>query len=492
MGIDRLLFSYLYFQFPNELEWDTSPWYNFLHKIKQIKYSEDKGIVIAGSSVALFSALPTEIQDTLNTPDNKNFRVDFFSHVAMTPTDLYYYSNWLTKTGAKVVVYLFNPADLQFDHFLKETPELCPLELYIQNGEPQFSEEDRLRAYVNRVPTRVYYPFAFLLDNWKSLDRKDVFQLTTKSFLHINAYRTFLADPFDAYFERHLRSQRRYHNYTGVIPKEGIWRKGWTPESFSLICEKKEEQLDEMLFFQKPDMKIKIFNKEKILFDKVFHKAGWHRISFRLPSDRVLHFTVTPNISSKLVDPKEYGKEYFYGIRLSQNFCKTKLERNISYLRTEAIDEHRFEVMSKEEYGEDYHSRLYKDNCKRAETLRMNRIYVVKKALKDSQFKPFSEVRMIQKVALKLKQKGIRFIMINNPESPLELKHYREGRWYQGYLSFFHKLEQDGLIQFEDLSQFLTDERDFIDPHHLTLPAAHKMTIKYTNIIKNNYTKLLK
>ncbi|EMM84141.1 hypothetical protein LEP1GSC037_3658 [Leptospira interrogans str. 2006001854] len=32
--LDRVLFPIALFEFPNELEWDTSPWYNFLHKRK--------------------------------------------------------------------------------------------------------------------------------------------------------------------------------------------------------------------------------------------------------------------------------------------------------------------------------------------------------------------------------------------------------------------------------------------------------------------------
>lgn len=95
--LDRVLFPIALFEFPNELEWDTSPWYNFLHKQRNIRFEKDeKGILVTGSSVALYSAYPQQITEEIRTsdiPNAKNFRAEFYSHPAMSPTDLYYYSD---------------------------------------------------------------------------------------------------------------------------------------------------------------------------------------------------------------------------------------------------------------------------------------------------------------------------------------------------------------------------------------------------------------
>lgn len=80
-ALDNFIFDYLFYKFPNELEWDTSPWYNFQHKIKNTKpFSfHEKGVLIVGSSVALYSALHSQIEGLLNHENSEApYRVEFF------------------------------------------------------------------------------------------------------------------------------------------------------------------------------------------------------------------------------------------------------------------------------------------------------------------------------------------------------------------------------------------------------------------------------
>ncbi|MCE9499138.1 MAG: hypothetical protein K8R21_01270, partial [Leptospira sp.] len=125
VGLDRIVFGWALFEIPNELEWDTSPWYNFLHKTKSIQFSEhEKGVLIAGSSVALYSALPAGIESSLKKSGHENAKVDFYSHVAMSPTDLNYYLDDVISKKPKIVLYLLNPGDLQLDHFREKDGNL--------------------------------------------------------------------------------------------------------------------------------------------------------------------------------------------------------------------------------------------------------------------------------------------------------------------------------------------------------------------------------
>ncbi|MEM7183451.1 MAG: hypothetical protein AAF518_21260, partial [Spirochaetota bacterium] len=72
--LDRILVARLFFYIPNELGWDTSPWYNFLHKRFHISFSsEEEGVLVVGSSVALYSALPREIEQRLQTETKKKY-----------------------------------------------------------------------------------------------------------------------------------------------------------------------------------------------------------------------------------------------------------------------------------------------------------------------------------------------------------------------------------------------------------------------------------
>jgi hypothetical protein len=475
--IDRLFIDNLYFYLPNETGWDTSPWYNFLHKTKSIKIpTESKSVFITGSSVALYSALPQDIQAELNRSSSQtSYSIDFYSHVAMSPTDLYYYTDHIIKKKPSVVLYLFNPADFQFD--------------YLKNNETgvTFYEIERIQTYPYRNPTRLFYPFSYLKDHFFQLKKKEIFHLLSKAFLKINGYRQFFFDPIDTYIERHWKSNRSYHSYTGAVPDNGIWKQGWTQQTFLIQCEIQKKYFKEVIFTQVPDTKVTIYHRSKIVFEDIFKKSGWHSLHFSIEEVSgvvPLQFSVDKPTSSRLVNPREYGKEYFYGVRLSGNFCKQNLESSYSYIRTDSLDDVRFESMTVEEYRADYFQRIYADEDKRPETYRMSILKKGKNLIKDKPFAVWSEIAMIQKIAEKLKKNNISFVLINNPENPIELEEYANTLWYGGMLSYFKQLEDEGYFTFYDKKDSITDPRMFIDPHHLTYRGSQKMTTEYVEIIK--------
>ncbi len=477
LWVDRLFINHLYFYLPNETGWDTSPWYNFLHKTKSINFSkEHKSVLIAGSSVALYSALPQEIQAELNQSSQQTYSIDFFSHVAMSPTDLYYYTDRIIEKKPSMVLYLFNPADFQFDYLKsKETGAT-------------FDELEKIQTYPYRNPTRLFYPLPYLKDYFFQLNKKEFFHLLSKAFLTINRYRQFFFDPIDAYIERHWKSNRSYHSYTGIVPDNGIWKQGWTNQTFTIQCEVKNKYFKEVIFTQVPDTKVTISYKANTVYENTFKKSGWHSINFLIEETSgvvPLHFSMDKPTSSRLVNPREYGKEYFYGVRLSGNFCKQNLESSYSYIRTDSLDDIRFESMTIEEYRSDYFQRIYADEEKRPETYRMSVLKKGKNLIKDKQFVVWSEIAMIQKIADKLKKNHISLILVNNPENPIELEEYANTIWYEGMLRYFKELEHKNYFTFYDKKSSVTDPRMFIDPHHLTYKGSQKMTTEYVEIIRH-------
>ncbi|MCB1178843.1 MAG: hypothetical protein KDK36_14755, partial [Leptospiraceae bacterium] len=295
---DKLIFGKYYFLFPNEMEWDTSPWYNFLHKTKtQEEFGfKEKGIFIVGSSVAQYSTLTGKIEELLNRTHNtnKSYKVDFYSHVAMSPTDLYYYIDDIISKKPSLVAYPLNTGDFQLDFFKipqKESEVLT------------YNERDRLFLYADwRHPVRLFYPFQFLKDHYKEIDKRHVFKLLTKSLLNINRNRMFFWDPAFSYYERHYREGRSYHNYTGSVPYEGIWIKGWTKPTFTIHCELNNGNLDELIYIQKPDTEVKIYEDSKEVFSNVYKKTGWQKLFVEFkPTDslKLLLFNTNKTVSSR-------------------------------------------------------------------------------------------------------------------------------------------------------------------------------------------------
>ncbi|MBE7413667.1 MAG: hypothetical protein HS129_16655 [Leptospiraceae bacterium] len=477
--LDYIFFGMLFFQFPNEMEWDTSPWYNFLHKTSHIQFADDeKGSLIVGSSVALYSALPSKIQEELNTNVKwEKVRVELYSHVAMSPTDFYYYIEDVISKKPKLVLFLFNPGDFQLDHFRENENRLT------------YSEKARIEEYKSRIPVLSVYPWLFLKDHVRDISKNDIFLLLTKSILKVNRYRSFFNDPIDAYIERHYRRSRSYHNYTGAMPKEGVWSKGFTTQKFQIECSLKNGKLEDSIFIPKENWTVSVFGENG--FSKIlkFEKTGWYDLNLEFHPDTKnikLVFESDKTVSSKEIDHKQYGKEYFYGIRLSQNFCKNELNKDISYNREDYLDEHRFDSMSKDEYEKDYFERMYSNSENRPETHRLKLLKDRKIQLSKSDFVTWSEIENLKKIAIQLKEKNIRFVIVNNPENPIELTFYENSKWYKDFLHYLNGISEINSGKLYDLKNFIQDEKLFTDPHHLTYKGASLMTKTYARIIQEN------
>jgi hypothetical protein len=480
--LDYLFFYKIFYKFPNELEWDTSPWYNFRHEVinmKPFSYFED-GILIAGSSVALYSALPNEIETKLNENRNSErvYKIRFFSHVAMSPTDFYYYLDDLIEKKPKLVVYLLNPGDFQFDYFL-----LDPNGSFLG-----YSEKQRLEHYATRFPVKHIYPGKFVWDNFQSLNKDQVFQLLTKQILNVNRNRLFFFDPIHAYIERHHRKGKSYHNFTGKIPSEGIYLKGWTKQSFTIQCETKKDELDDFIYNEIQDNELLATYKETSYTFPL--KKGWNRINLKLSNEdtsKIIQFHSKGTISSKVIDPKSYAKEKYYGIRLSQNFCKEEIEQNIAYKRVKSLEDEDLFNMTIEEFNDDYYNRLYRDANQRNELIRQNHSHKVKRALAEKlKFQPWSEWNSLKEIKTKLTKKGIPFIIINNPEISLERNIYTQSEWYKGYLDELKSYEDEVNTFFYDFNNVLEDDRLFLDSHHLTYYGANLMTPIYSTILRRH------
>lgn len=490
---DWLIFKKLYFSFPNELEWDTSPWYNFLHYIENIPNKEDPDkVFIAGSSVALYSVLPDKIN---KQKLNQKIQPYFFSHVAMAPTDFYYYLDKVISLKPSMVIYILNPADFQME-FLQE-----------KDGKLFYNYYEWLRHFHWRNPTRLFYPFKFSIDYIKDLKKNEIYRLWAKSFLYSNRYREFLWDPILAYQERHFRSGRSYHLYTGSMPYEGIWQHGWTKPQFTIPCDFNLDPTHlillrkESIFIPVSETTVQVSFQKNLIHEWEFKNPGWYSITLSIPAHLLNHtnlvshpenekivldleWSMNKTYSSKLAEKKPYGKEYQYGIRLSQNFCKNELEQNIAYKRKEFLEDKRFQGMSIEEYERDYYQRIYQDAEHRPELSRLSVLSQAKILLNQHEFFLWIEIERLSSIRKRLEENGIRFILILSPENPLELNKYSKGEWYISLLDYLGESFQG---HFFDYSRFFQDPRYFSDPHHLTYEGAVLFTKELEEVLVQEF-----
>jgi len=479
--LDTLVFYKLAYSFPNEMDWDTSHWYNFQHSRVNLKpFDKDKiGVLLAGSSVALYSALPSVIEEGLN---EKGFQssVHFYSHVAMSPSDFYRYTEDIIQKNPRVVLYLLNPADFQLDYFPVNEKESF-----------EFNQFQWIRGNSERHPVRSFYPLDFALQYHKELTRDSFFLLLTKSMLYVNRERSFILDPFYAYYEKHFRFGRSYHNYTGIIPKEGIWRKGWTLPKFTIQCEKPLTGTNrrEFIFIHHPNTKVQLSSGSKELLSITFPNSGWKEINIPIEENREsveITMEADKTVSSKIIDPKSYAREEFYGIRLSQNFCRNEYQKDNAFKRLETLEDISLANMSLEEYEKDYTNRLMANLNQRPELTRQTYIRDIKVKISKTEFTPWIEFENLRKSFLKLKSNNIKIILVTNPENPMETGNYIPSKWYYGYDRYLKQVSSETDATYIDHILFLNDPRYFMDVNHLTFRGAQLMSKEYINLIKDS------
>jgi hypothetical protein len=471
------------------MEWDTSHWYNFAHLRERSKLPVDgKKVFITGSSVALYSVLPEQIlKDSL-----PKIHTQFYSHVALAPTDLYYYKEEIAKAKPNLVIYMLNFADLQWEF------------VQTQNGILTFDEKAWLNEYATRYPAKTYYPFEFLIDHFANLNKQQALALASKSALYVNRHRSFFFDPLETWIDNHFRSGRSFERYAGSIPREGVWSKGWTHPTTLVKCDL-DRKLDDSIFTltDQTQLRISVFSKAnaelnpelnftKPLFSKIFNfkKRGWNdfpwdEISSHINASEVV---LQLEVISKLGTAKEanifrYGKDYSIGIRLSHYFCAKPTFRDKSYIRESFYDEKRFSEMNVQVYEEDYFLRIQERASERPELGRLNTIKQSKMQVKDLHFTPWFEIEQIVRVSDYFRKKDIPFVIVMSPENPLESQLYVDGLWFKGMLAYLNEELSKNKQKLVDHTRTVTKIQYFFDPHHMTYDGAYSYTPYIQNII---------
>ncbi|TGK01858.1 hypothetical protein EHQ53_15415 [Leptospira langatensis] len=505
--LDRFLLDQVLFGFPNEQEWDTSPWFNFLEKRRRIEFSSnEEGVLVVGSSVALYSVLPERMNQSFRK-DSLPIRAEFYAHPAMTPSDFYFYREDIASKNPKLVFYVLNPADLQLDFLISEKEAEARLQQYEKNimyqdesvldlQKIQYDENALTEMEVKtRHQNRSIYPWEYLKERYSDvirLGKSSFLSLLSRSLFLVVRYRSFMYDPFDIWIENHLRSGRSYHYYTGILPKEGIYLRGWAKPEFEINCELNKGVFQESVFFQEKGANLKIRGEgDKVLFDQTFPTSGWHMIRLEFSKDQKtvpLKFSTDKKISSSQVDARLFGLEETYGIRLSRNFCRREIQKDISYIRILGLDDSRLFNMDEETYSKDYQERVYafKSGAKmsRLVTLRMAKI----KLAASPRFFAWSELEYLKKGIEYLGSKGIKVVIVNSPENPFERKVYENSPWYSGYIQFLETLGAAD-YSFKNAVAEFPNQNSFLDPHHLTYMASERSSDLFARWIRESLDK---
>lgn len=481
--VDRFFFGTIYFLFPNEMEWDSSHWYNFLYKEKELKSNpKPNRIILTGSSVALYSALPEVLTKGLDS----DYDVQFYSHVAMAPTDLYYYRKDLSETNPSLVVYFLNFADLQWEYLAPNASEFV------------FNEEKWIEDFAGRYPAKTFYPSSYIYDYYPKLSKKILSNLSMKSMFLVSRYRNFFWDPIEAYVDNHFRSGRKYYLYQGQFPIEGIWSKGFTRMEATIPCANAKDI--ESIYIEKAQtmVRFEFYRSDRNGLQKVtdkeivFESSGWQYINLKELAGRADFDTVKllmlnlDNLpTAKEVNLIRVGKDEKVGVRLSHFFCKFQDTMNLSYLRRPYYDESRITNYTSSEYDSDYNDRMVRDAETRPELFRLNHVRKSKQLVNQFPYKTFPEIERIKSLSEYFESKKIPFVIILSPENPLEYKYYKDSRWKSDWIfDLKNTLDSNNQLLIDHIDA-VPEKRYFFDPHHLTYDGAMFYQEKILSVLKS-------
>ncbi len=493
--LDYLFFQRIFLALPNEVEWGESPWYNFAHRANELQENADKAnnrVLILGSSVALFSVLP----ETLNSNADGLWQFSFLSHVAMAPTDAYYYLPYILSAKPKQVFYFLNFGDLQWEH------------TKISGDIVQFDEDSWRVDFALRNPAKVFYPRAFLKDHYSGLSKKTNLTLLSKSLLNVNRIRSFFLHPMEAWIENHLRGGRSFSQYQGSMPVEGVWARGWVGPVASMECDSPSFEKNSIFVPGKNSSIRAILSESKeqdspIEIDLSFSESGWQRIAdnseFEIKTKEILErnkqiflklVLKTPPYESRSLDFAPYGKSYPIGFRLSQGFCKSNPDyRNQSYIRRNYFEDTRLESMRDSEYDEEYVQRFETDKEARPALGRLNLLNQRKREVNNFTFETNPEIERALHLVQSLEKNGIQTTLILSPDNPLESKLYSEGLWFKGFKAHLQKEVQSTGGDFADWTNAIPRKQLFLDPHHLTYKGAGILSYKLLEFMRNRKEK---
>ena len=509
VGLDRLIYSRLLFGLPNYSGWDSFRWYNFEYQLRLLQREADEAaplagmprVLIVGSSIAKYSVQSRLLEIALRA-SGVPADVDLAVHAAMLPTDLYHYRERLLDARPDLVVYITNPADLD-------------LERYLPPWEAGGGYSDRsMEAYLAiRHPMLYYYPGAFAVERAHELEPGRVARLLLRQWFYALRYKDSWRPILKFNGQVEDGFLRSYLNYQGATLPEGVWRDGWTGACFTLRREWLDAggtvRLQILPVLQAlPDFRMEFFEARgrdpardcdregQAYASLAFTKPDWQPVRIPPPPDggdsvfvRLTH-VAGADAPEDPAAVRSVGRDARVwdgrGVRLPGRLGRADPGQNEYYRRYPSLEGDRLASLSDAEYAADFtrrvHPLAWREGRYRA-LRQFNKLRISKYHTGAYDWTEIYQAREVRRFVEALRARGVKVLLVNNPENPLTRAAYEDNDWYRGYVSFYRKMaEADDGVTFADLRD-RAPMQHFVDAHHLTYPGAEAMTGPYARWI---------
>ena len=464
---------------PDESAWAGEAHYHFEHNLQQIERRREVGefrVIVVGSSVALYSVLPAELEHGLQSHlRSGRLRLHMLAHQGMTPLHLRTFLSRVLATGPDLIIYPVNPIDLQL-----ERPVLEGWMQGLYGGDEQ-TRAGTLAAYesylVSQPEFKEIAPFSHMRYYWRNLHRSLLAQDLVAGLVASYRYRDFASTAIGMILENRLTRGRSYLYYAGVPVSGGnVTARGWTGREFVLpFTSAFREQgllLEAPLELHEtcrargiaPRISLEVCKRQEHALAE-----GWQAIS--IPGRGPL---IKATLSCTFYSQEEATE---LGVRLTRNAGRSWPEPR-SDERTPRSTDYLYASLDEAGYRHSFEERLL--HFERPGLQYLPSVQIARGVWAGRDFDAELPAAVaLQGIVDRLQEAGVPLLLVNSPENPLSMQWHGSGRWYRTYQQFLGTLAEQapGPGQLLDLGQAFRMQ-DFYDYHHLTYGGAHVFSEK--------------
>jgi hypothetical protein len=330
-------------------------------------------------------------------------------------------------------------------------------------------------------------PRAVLRTHANALSIGDKLDLFVASLSNLYRYRKEIHAALSAHVHelgRWLRARRVHGSY-------GLYADGYTQQRFGVKLPPEgaaelEYYVDPAWIQQRGRVSLRFEVDGGVTQHRVETDAGWKRVALDAHAGALVHVSAdsawSPRVAAGTHDPRLLGvrlrgvpaEEGLNGSRAPYRYPPHSEGEIDSFLRMGtdfgAGFENRWNEALNSETPFGARFRAYRDS---------------KLRVRDQPFAATGEYVEMEGLVAYFAAAGATVILVNTPESPWILEHYRDTPYYRGYLDFFRGLAATYPdVQFHDLSSLLPPE-DFNDWHHVNFVGGIKLGRVYADLVSN-------
>ena len=479
--------------FPNETAWGAEPHYNFEYRLRKLKRERDDEeflILVVGSSIAEYSVHEDHLKKHLEEKNflsllpesKKKIGVYLLAHQGQNSINLLSTADRILSLNPDLIVHPVNMIDFRLERpLVNQNME----DLDKKGNARKKALQSFARSVVATEEISMLGPYGQLRRLHQDLTPDEIVRSAMSVIFSSYRYRNAAAVPFSRFLDNRFGKHHSYHFYSGMdIQGGGVNQNGHVGTHLEISWNRiLENDGFEIQIYPAMFLTDEIFMEYSVHCSpdkkrKIPLKSGWQKINFEdaEPGDRIC-ISIHPGLYTDFFADTLAG-------RLADNTGTGPIPR--TWIRQKRREDALYRNYTKQEYKDSFQKRLMRfDEAGMAylHFILQSKQEMAKRKF-DAEYPVFSAYENWKDI---IRQEAP-LLIVNSPENPITLSHYRNSLWYDGYLEFLSCSENSGCSMRDESRGYR--EQLFYDYHHMSWYGAEEFTENLSEMIVQNYPQL--